>query len=98
MAKRALRVVKHLGRIPAVAACTVCGKTFEAPLGALVSVKGLCMQILPWLANIRKPSLEIGSQILAFTGEVNRFTPAAFRANPVCQPRINLTFRRIKHK
>ena len=39
MAKRALRVVKNLGRIPAVAVCTVCGKTFEAPLGALVSVK-----------------------------------------------------------
>ena len=39
MAKRALRVDKHLGRIPALAVCTVCGKTFEAPLGALVSVK-----------------------------------------------------------
>ena len=39
MAKRALRLVKHLGRTPAVAVCTVCGKTFEAPLGALVSVK-----------------------------------------------------------
>lgn len=39
MAKRALRVVKNLGRIPAVAVCTVCGKAFEAPLGALVSVK-----------------------------------------------------------
>jgi hypothetical protein len=39
MAKRALRVVKNLGRIPAVAVCTVCGKTFEAPLGALVGVK-----------------------------------------------------------
>ena len=39
MAKRALRVVKNLGRIPAAAVCTVCGKTFEAPLGALVSVE-----------------------------------------------------------
>ena len=39
MAKRALRVVKNLGRIPAVAVYTVCGKTFSAPLGALVSVK-----------------------------------------------------------
>ena len=38
MAKR-LRVVKNLGRIPAVAVCTVCGKAFEVPLGALVSVK-----------------------------------------------------------
>jgi hypothetical protein len=39
MAKRVLRIVKTLGRIPAVAVCTVCAKTFEAPLGALVSVK-----------------------------------------------------------
>jgi len=39
MAKRVLRLVKHLGRTPAVAACTVCGKTFEAPLTALLSVK-----------------------------------------------------------
>ena len=39
MAKRALRIVKNLGRIPAVAVCTVCGKTFDATLGALVSVK-----------------------------------------------------------
>jgi hypothetical protein len=39
MAKRALRVVKNLGRVPAVAVCTVCAKTFEAPLGALGSIK-----------------------------------------------------------
>jgi hypothetical protein len=39
MAKRALRLVKHLGRIPAVAACTVCGKAFEPPITALVNVK-----------------------------------------------------------
>jgi hypothetical protein len=39
MAKRALRLVKSLGRIPAAAACTVCGKTFEAPLGTLLSVR-----------------------------------------------------------
>jgi hypothetical protein len=39
MAKRALRVVKNLGRMPVAAVCTVCGKAFEAPLGALVSVK-----------------------------------------------------------
>ncbi len=39
MAKRALRVVKHLGRIPAFAVCTVCGKTFEVPLLALLAVK-----------------------------------------------------------
>jgi hypothetical protein len=39
MAKRSLRVVKNLGRTPAVAVCTVCGKSFETPLGALVSIK-----------------------------------------------------------
>jgi hypothetical protein len=39
MAKRALRPIKQLGRIPAVAVCTVCGKTFEAPLTALLAVK-----------------------------------------------------------
>jgi hypothetical protein len=39
MAKRALRLVKQLGRIPAVAVCTVCGKKFEAPLTALLAVK-----------------------------------------------------------
>jgi hypothetical protein len=39
MTQRALRIVKNLGRIPAVAVCTVCGKTFEAALGALVSAK-----------------------------------------------------------
>ena len=39
MAKRSLRVVKNLGRTPAVAVCTVCGKTFEVPLGALGSIK-----------------------------------------------------------
>ena len=39
MAKRALRVVKNLGRIPAVAVCTVCGETIEAHLGALGKIK-----------------------------------------------------------
>ena len=39
MAKRTLRLTKHLGRTPAVAVCTVCGKTFEAPLMALLTVK-----------------------------------------------------------
>jgi hypothetical protein len=39
MAKRALRLVKCLGRIPGAAACTVCGKIFEAPLGTLLSVQ-----------------------------------------------------------
>jgi hypothetical protein len=39
MAKRSLRIVKYLGRTPVVAVCTVCGKTFEVPLGALGSIK-----------------------------------------------------------
>ena len=39
MAKRSLRVVKNLGRTPVVAVCTVCGKIFEVPLGALGSIK-----------------------------------------------------------
>lgn len=39
MAKRSLRIVKNLGRIPVVAVCTVCGKAFDVPLGALGSVK-----------------------------------------------------------
>jgi hypothetical protein len=39
MSKRALRIVKNLGRMPAVAICTVCGRTFEATLGAFVSAK-----------------------------------------------------------
>lgn len=39
MAKRALRLVKNLGRTPAAAVCTVCGKTFEVPLGALGSIE-----------------------------------------------------------
>jgi hypothetical protein len=46
MAKRALRIVKNLGRIPALAVCTVCGKAFETTLGALVSAKDAeaCLQ------------------------------------------------------
>ena len=39
MAKRSLRIVKNLGRTPMVAVCTVCGKAFEVPLGALGSIK-----------------------------------------------------------
>lgn len=39
MAKRALRLIKHVGHIPAVAVCTVCGKAFEAPLTALLAFK-----------------------------------------------------------
>jgi hypothetical protein len=39
MAKHSLRIVKNLGRPPMVAVCTVCGKAFEVPLGALGSIK-----------------------------------------------------------
>jgi hypothetical protein len=35
MTKRAVRIVKHLGSVPCVAACTACGKQFTAPLNAL---------------------------------------------------------------
>jgi hypothetical protein len=39
MSKRALRIVKHLGGVPWVAACTSCGKEFKASLSALPRVK-----------------------------------------------------------
>jgi hypothetical protein len=35
MTKRSVRIVKHLGPVPCVAACTACGKEFTAPLNAL---------------------------------------------------------------
>jgi hypothetical protein len=35
MTKRAVRIVKHLGMVPCVAACTACGKEFTAPLTTL---------------------------------------------------------------
>jgi len=35
MIKRAVRIVKHLGSVPSVAACTPCGKQFTAPLTTL---------------------------------------------------------------
>jgi hypothetical protein len=35
MTKRAVRIVKLVGSVPCVAACTVCGKQFTAPLSAL---------------------------------------------------------------
>ena len=38
MAKRAVRIVKHLGPVPCVAACTLCGREFKAPLAALSRV------------------------------------------------------------
>jgi hypothetical protein len=37
--KRALRIVKYLGSVPCVAACTSCGKEFKAPLSVLPRVK-----------------------------------------------------------
>jgi hypothetical protein len=39
MTKRAVRIVKHLGSVPCVAACTACGREFKAPLRALARVK-----------------------------------------------------------
>jgi len=38
MTKRAVRIVKHLGSVPCVAACTACGKQFTAPLSVLKRV------------------------------------------------------------
>jgi hypothetical protein len=39
MTKRAVRIVKHLGSVPCIAACTACGKQFTAPLTTLPRVK-----------------------------------------------------------
>jgi hypothetical protein len=39
MSKRAIRIVKHMGSVPCVAACTACGMEFKAPLSALARVK-----------------------------------------------------------
>jgi AraC-like DNA-binding protein len=44
---RALRLVKHRGRTPAVAVCTVCGATLEVPLTALSTVKGAKASLQP---------------------------------------------------
>jgi hypothetical protein len=38
-AHRCIRIVKHIGVAPCVAACTSCGQQFQAPLSALRSVK-----------------------------------------------------------
>jgi hypothetical protein len=38
MAKRNLRVVKWIGTVPAVAACTACSREFTVPVGVLRSV------------------------------------------------------------
>ena len=35
MTKRAVRIVKHVGSVPCIAACTACGKQFTAPLSTL---------------------------------------------------------------
>jgi len=39
MPKRAVRIVKHLGAVPCVAACTDCSEQFKAPTSALCSVR-----------------------------------------------------------
>jgi len=36
--KRAVRIVKHIGSTPCVAACTACGQQFQAPTSFLRSV------------------------------------------------------------
>jgi len=36
--KRAVRIVKHIGAVPCVAACTNCGQQFQAPTSSLRSV------------------------------------------------------------
>ena len=38
MPKRAIRIVKHLGMVPCVAACTACGQQFQAPLSTLPKI------------------------------------------------------------
>jgi hypothetical protein len=35
MPKRVVRIVKLLGSVPCIAACTACGKQFTAPMSAL---------------------------------------------------------------
>lgn len=37
--KRAVRIVKHIGMVPCMAACTACGQEFKAPMPALRGVK-----------------------------------------------------------
>jgi hypothetical protein len=39
MTKRVVRIVKHVGSVPCVAACAACGEQFTAPLSALRRVK-----------------------------------------------------------
>jgi hypothetical protein len=38
MTKRSVRIIKHLGSVPCVAACTACGREFKIPLRALARV------------------------------------------------------------
>jgi len=39
MTERAVRIVKHLGSVPCIAACTACGKQFTASLSMRPRVK-----------------------------------------------------------
>jgi len=39
MPKRAIRIVKHIGSTPVIAACVACGQQFQAPTASLNSVK-----------------------------------------------------------
>ena len=39
MTKRTVKIVKLLGPVPCIAACTACGKQFTAPLSMLQRIK-----------------------------------------------------------
>jgi histone acetyltransferase (RNA polymerase elongator complex component) len=39
MPKRSIRIVKHIGPVPCVAACTFCNQQFTAPTSTLPRVK-----------------------------------------------------------
>ena len=39
MPKRAIRIVKHIGSTPVIAACVACNQQFKAPTTAIRSVK-----------------------------------------------------------
>jgi hypothetical protein len=39
MPKRAIRIIKHIGSTPVVAACVACKEEFKAPVSCIRSVK-----------------------------------------------------------
>jgi hypothetical protein len=56
MAKRNLRVVKWLGTVPAVGACTYCNREFKVPLTVMKRVAALLQSRTPqvYLAFLAK--------------------------------------------